>query len=68
MYVRVLDENNVSIPEIMSPILEYETCEMFGDSPERVVDFEKPWKELQGRQISLEFSLRDGEIFALKFR
>ena len=60
VYLRVLDERG-------TPIEGYSTCEIFGDSINRIVDFEKPLAELQGKKISFEFDMSDAEIFALKF-
>lgn len=60
VYVRILDE-------LSNPIAGYETCELFGDSVERIVDFEKPLEDLHGKKIRLEFTMSDAEIYALKF-
>lgn len=58
--LRILDERNV-------PIDGYTTYEIFGDSVERIVDFDKPLADLQGRRVSFEFTMRDAEIYAMRF-
>lgn len=60
VYVRILDE-------LSNPIDGYLSCELFGDSLDRVIDFDKPLQELHGRTIRLEFVMSDAEIFALRF-
>ena len=60
IYVSVLDENGMAIDG-------YTTCELFGDSVNRIIDFDKPLSELQGRAISLSFAMSDAEIFSLRF-
>ena len=57
--LRILDERNV-------PIEGYTTCEIFGDSIDRIVDFDKPLAELQGKVISFSFTMSDAEIYAMK--
>jgi len=58
--VAVLDEDG-------TPLEGYESCELFGDSVKRMVDFDKPFSDLKGKPIRLSFSMRDGELFALHF-
>ena len=60
IYIKVLDEYS-------NPIEGYSTCEMFGDSVNRIIDFDKPFGELQGKKIRLQFEMRDAELFALGF-
>lgn len=45
----------------------YKTYNMFGDSLERKVDFEKDLKELEGKPIRLKFFLRDCDLYSFKF-
>jgi hypothetical protein len=59
VYVSVLDELGI-------PIEGYTTCEIFGDSVNRVIDFEKPLSALEGRRVSLSFRMSDAEIFAFR--
>jgi hypothetical protein len=59
IYISVLDEYG-------NPIEGYTTCELFGDSINRVIDFEKPLSELHGRAVSLDFTMSDAEIFSLR--
>ncbi len=58
--LRILDERNL-------PLDGYATCELFGDSLDRTVDFEKPLARLAGKAVRFEFSMRDAEIFAIRF-
>ncbi len=58
--LRILDENNV-------PIVGYTTCEIFGDTSKRVIDFDKPLSELQGRTVSFDFTMQDAEIYSMRF-
>ena len=60
IYLRVLDENNI-------PIEGYSTCEIFGDSLDRVVDFDAPLSALNGRTVKFEFTMSDAEIFSMTF-
>jgi len=60
IYLRVLDEYNI-------PIEGYSTCEIFGDSVNRVIDFDKPISELSGKAIRFEFTMSDAEIFSMTF-
>ena len=60
IYLRILDEYNI-------PIEGYTTCEIFGDSIERVIDFDKPLSELAGRTVKFEFTMSDAEIFSMTF-
>lgn len=60
VYVRILDAQ-------CDPIEGYTGCEQFGDSPERVIDFDRPLCELAGKPVRIEFTMSDAEIFALNF-
>ena len=60
IYLRILDEYNL-------PIEGYSTCELFGNSVERVIDFDKPLSELNGKIVRFEFTMRDAEIFSMTF-
>lgn len=50
-----------------NPIQGYSTYEVFGDNTERIIDFEKPLGELQGKEVSFEFTMSDAEIYAMRF-
>jgi hypothetical protein len=60
IYLRVLDEFSI-------PIEGYSTAEIFGNSVDRAVDFDKPLSELAGRTVRLEFTMSDAEIFSMTF-
>ena len=60
IYLQILDENN-------APIEGYSTCELFGDSVDRIVDFDKPLSALQGKAVRFRFVMQDAEIYALRF-
>jgi len=60
IYLRILDEYNV-------PIKGYSTCEIFGDSVDRILDFDKPLSELSGKAVKFEFTMSDAEIFSMTF-
>jgi len=58
LFVSVLDEAGNSIEG-------YRSCELFGDSNERRVDFERALSELKGRTVRFCFEMSDAEIFSL---
>jgi hypothetical protein len=60
IYLRILDVNNV-------PIEGYSTCEIFGDSIDRIIDFDAPLSALSGKPVKLEFTMSDAEIFSMTF-
>jgi hypothetical protein len=45
----------------------YESCEIFGDSVSRRIDFESDLSKLKGRAVRLEFDIKDAEIYAMTF-
>ncbi len=57
VYVRVLDENK-------EPIDGFASCELFGDSTERRVKFDRSLRELQGKTVHLEFLMSDADIYS----
>ncbi len=61
VYLKITDDKG-------HPIEGYETCEIFGDSVDRTVDFDRPLAELAGRPVIFTFTMRDAELFAMKFR
>ena len=60
IYLRILDEYNVALEG-------YSTCEIFGDSTDRVIDFDKSISDLVGKAIKFEFTMSDAEIFSMTF-
>ncbi len=58
--VRVFDENGNALGGFFS-------CELFGDTTSRIIDFEKPLSILSGKAVCLEFSMCDVEIFSITF-
>lgn len=60
IYLDVLDEKGKVIDG-------YSTCEIFGDTLDRVIDFEKPLGDLQGKAVCFRFTMRDAEIYAMRF-
>lgn len=60
IYLSILDE-------LGNAIEGYSTCELFGDSINRAVDFDRPLAELQGKRVIFNFTMSDAEIFSLKF-
>ena len=59
LFVKVLDERG-------NVIEGYESCEYFGDSLDRKIEFEKPLSELRGKKICFEFFIKDAELFSMK--
>lgn len=57
-FVTVLDEKG-------SPIEGYRSCEIFGDSLSRRIDFDKPLSDLREKSIRLQFEMSDAELFSL---
>jgi len=60
LFVSVLDEAG-------NFITGYRSCELFGDSNERRVDFERALSELSGRTLRFCFEMSDAELFSLIF-
>lgn len=60
IYVKLLDE-------LSNPIEGYESGELFGDSTDRALKFERPLSELAGKVVRLDFTMSDAELFALRF-
>ena len=58
IYVSVLDEQG-------SVIEGYRSCEIFGDSLNREVTFDRPISELHGQSIHLQFNMSDAELYSL---
>ena len=45
----------------------YDSGRLFGDSVERMVDFERPLEALAGKEVRMEISMRDAEVYAFQF-
>ncbi|MBE6572288.1 MAG: hypothetical protein E7656_08590 [Ruminococcaceae bacterium] len=58
--IRILDEDG-------NPIEGFATCELFGDTVSRTVDFEKPLAELWGKKVRFEFSMCDAQLYSMTF-
>lgn len=50
-----------------NPIEGFVSCEHFGDTTSRVIDFDKPLSELNGREVKMEFIMSDAELFSITF-
>ena len=46
----------------------YVSCPHFGDTADRIIDFDKPLSELRGKEVSLNFTMSDAEIYSMTFR
>jgi hypothetical protein len=57
VYVRVLGYSGVALA----------SCEIFGDSLDRIVPFEGDLAELSGTDVVLEFTLRDADVYSFRF-
>ena len=60
LIVTVCDENGNELEG-------YKSCELFGDSVERHVKFEKNLKDLEGKPVRLKFFLKDCDLYSFKF-
>ena len=58
--VKFLDEYN-------NPIEGFISCDHFGDTTKRIIDFDKPLKELKNREVKLDFTMSDAEIYSITF-
>ena len=50
-----------------NPISGYDSGNLFGDSLDRPVEFEKSLKELSGKEIKIKFTLKDADLYSFKF-
>ncbi len=57
MRVTLLDESGKPIPG-------YKSYEMFGDSADRPVEFEKPLSELSGKKVKIKFDICDCHLYS----
>lgn len=44
------------------------SCELFGDSLERIVPFDGDLAEFEGKEVTLEFVLSDADLYSFRFR
>ncbi len=58
--IRILDENG-------APIDGYDSGNHFGDSVDRIVDFEKPLKDLNCKPVRLEITMSDADLYSFRF-
>ncbi len=58
--LKFLDEYN-------NPIEGFVSCEHFGDTTTRIIDFDKPLSELNGREVKLDFTMSDAELYSITF-
>lgn len=58
--VKIADESGC-------PLAGYDSGELFGDTVQRYVKFDKPLSALAGRTVRLCFELRDADIYAFQF-
>lgn len=58
--ITVCDENGDEIDG-------YKSIQIFGDSVDRKVDFEKKLKDLNGKPVRLKIALRDCDLYSFKF-
>ncbi|MBQ7096478.1 MAG: hypothetical protein IJN96_00215 [Clostridia bacterium] len=59
--VKFLDEHAV-------PLEGYTSCEIFGDSTARVIDFDKDLSALNEKTVRLEFEMCDAELYSIAFK
>ncbi len=62
-YIRIIIED-----EKGSAIEGYDSGDLFGDSVDRIVDFEKSVSNLKGKNIKMRIELCDADIFSFQFR
>ena len=43
------------------------SCELFGDTLERIVPFDGDLSEFAGKEVTLEFTLRDADLYSFRF-
>ena len=49
------------------PLEGYKSCEIFGDALDRTVDFDRSLSELAGKPVCFEFTMRETELYAMRF-
>jgi len=60
IYINVLDENGNKIDG-------YESCELFGNTTCRIVNFEKPLMGLNNKAVRLQIRMSDADIYSICF-
>ncbi len=58
--IRLLDADG-------APIEGYDSGNLFGDSVDRAVEFGRPVEQLSGREIRMELSMRDADLYSFRF-
>lgn len=57
----------ISVLDAYSNAIEgYISCPHFGDTTERIIDFEKSLSELKGKEVKLRFMMSDAEIYSMR--
>ena len=58
----------VELCDLNGDVIEgYDSGNLFGDSLDRPVEFEKSLKELNGQEIKIKFTLKDADLYSFKF-
>lgn len=57
IYITVTDENGNKT----------ESCEIFGDTTERIIDFDKPLSSFAGKTVVMEIRLKEAEVYSFRF-
>ena len=60
MQIHLLDADGKSIEG-------YDSGKLFGDSVDREVDFEKPLKALVGKEIRMEITMSDADLYSFRY-
>lgn len=59
---------SVSFLDEMNNVIEgYNSCPHFGDTTKRIIDFDRPITDLNGRIVKLDFTMSDAEIYSITF-
>ena len=45
----------------------YQSCELFGDSVDRTVHFQKKLSELAGKPVRIRFFMSDADVYSFRF-
>lgn len=58
----------IRLTDVNGTVLDgYDSGKLFGDSVARTVRFERSLKELSGREIRMEISMRDADLYSFRF-
>ena len=61
IYIRVLNPDGTPVPG-------YDSGELFGDTTDRVADFDEPLSALRGKKLRLEFSMSDAALYSFTLK